>query len=149
MGSSSYRMTHQRRVILDIVTENAGHWTADEVFLKVRRRLPNISLATVYRNLEVLSSIGLISKLDMAGNQKRFDGNQDDHYHVRCTNCGRIDDIPQDAVTSLEFRDDMFEDYGSISATVSFMGLCNDCGSALSAEEETHEDDAPGAEYLS
>ena len=122
-----HRMTDQRRVILAVVTEKAGHWSADEVFMHVRRSLPNISLATVYRNLEVLASMGFITKLDLAGNQKRFDGNPDTHYHIRCVSCGRLADVPHDAVTSFNYRHDAFDGFGGVSASVSFNGICENC----------------------
>ena len=69
------------------------HPTADEVYQVVRKRLPRISLGTVYRNLDVLSESGEISRLDRCGAQYRFDGDLEQHYHIRCSSCGRVDDI--------------------------------------------------------
>ena len=68
--------------------------TADEVYSRVRRRLPNISLGTVYRNLDVLSQAGFVRKLCLGGGQRRYDGRLGRHYHVRCAGCGVISDIP-------------------------------------------------------
>ena len=62
-------MTRQRRVILEALRGTTSHPTADEVYEMVRRRLPRISLGTVYRNLEILSGEGLVAKLEMAGTQ--------------------------------------------------------------------------------
>ncbi len=86
-------MTRQRRIILETVKGLKTHPTADEVFGLVRKRLPRISLGTVYRNLDLLTEQGIIRKLDTAGQQKRFDGDISPHYHIKCVKCGKIDDL--------------------------------------------------------
>ena len=87
------RNTPQRRVILQELCQLKSHPTAAELYAVVRRRLPRISLGTVYRNLEVLHEDGMIRKMEFAGAESRFDGTLDQHNHVRCTECGRIEDI--------------------------------------------------------
>ena len=94
--SQPLRMTRQRRVILDEFRTAGLHHTADEVYWAVRRTLPNISLGTVYRNLEVLTQAGLIRTLHLGGGQRLYDGGMHPHYHVRCRECGRISDVPAD-----------------------------------------------------
>jgi Fe2+ or Zn2+ uptake regulation protein len=71
--NQNLRMTHQREIILDELNRSKTHPTADELFDRIKHKLPRISLATVYRNLEILSAAGLIKKLEMSGRQKRFD----------------------------------------------------------------------------
>jgi Fur family ferric uptake transcriptional regulator len=93
-SSNNLIMTRQRQVILDELTRCASHPTADELHRLVRKRMPRISLGTVYRNLEILAESGLVQKLEVAGNQKRFDGTITDHYHMRCVRCGRVEDAP-------------------------------------------------------
>ncbi len=88
-----YRMTRQRMVILDTLRSMVSHPTADEVYEAVRGILPHISLGTVYRNLEVLTEMGLIMRLDIGGGQRRYDGRAERHYHLRCINCERVVDI--------------------------------------------------------
>ena len=87
------RNTPQRRVILQELCQLKSHPTAAELYAAVRRRLPRISLGTVYRNLEVLHEDGMIRKMEFAGAESRFDGTLEQHYHVRCTECGRVEDI--------------------------------------------------------
>lgn len=87
------RMTHQRRVILEELAKDSSHPTADRIYRIVRRRLPRISLGTVYRNLEILAETGAIKKIETAGTQKRFDGDAAEHYHIRCVKCGKVDDV--------------------------------------------------------
>jgi len=87
------RNTPQRRVILQELCQMKSHPTAAELYAVVRRRLPRVSLGTIYRNLEVLHEDGMIRKMEFAGAETRFDGTLEQHYHVRCTECGRIEDI--------------------------------------------------------
>jgi len=87
------RNTPQRKVILEELRAVKTHPTAAELYNQVRRRMPRISLGTVYRNLEVLHQDGMIQKLEFAGTETRFDGTIENHYHVRCRECGRIEDV--------------------------------------------------------
>lgn len=93
----------------------------------VRSRLPRISLGTVYRNLETLSRLGMIQKLELGGMQKRFDGNTHDHYHVRCLTCGRIEDVPMKPQRLLEKSVEAVTDYKIIGHRLEFIGLCVAC----------------------
>ena len=94
MGTEKLRRnTPQRRVVLEELRHLNSHPTAAELYAVVRRRLPRISLGTVYRNLEVLHEDGMIRKMEFAGAESRFDGKLEKHDHVRCTECGRIEDI--------------------------------------------------------
>jgi Fur family ferric uptake transcriptional regulator len=88
------RKTEQRAVILDELRKCRNHPGADELYARVRKRLPRISLATVYRNLELLAVRGLIRRLDPGSGSRRFDAVVDNHGHFRCTACGRIEDLP-------------------------------------------------------
>jgi Fur family ferric uptake transcriptional regulator len=121
------RMTRQRRVILDTLRANNIHPSADEVYEMVRQQLPRVSLATVYRNLEILSEIGEIQKLELSGSLKRFDGNPEKHYHIRCINCDRLDDAPMGSLENIEDKLLGSTDYQVIGHRLEFMGLCPDC----------------------
>ena len=76
--------TVQRKVIVDELRKLKCHPTADELYEVVRRKLPRISLGTVYRNLEVLSANGEIQRLGLGRKQMCFDGNMSRHYHLVC-----------------------------------------------------------------
>jgi Fur family ferric uptake transcriptional regulator len=88
------RKTEQRTVILEELRLCRNHPSADKLYLRVRKRLPRISLGTVYRNLELMASQGLIRRLQTVSGQKRFDPVTDEHCHFRCRACGKIEDIP-------------------------------------------------------
>lgn len=88
------RKTLQRMTILEELKKVKTHPTAEEVFKAVKKRLPNVSLATVHRNLDDLAGVGLILRLKVGGELKRFDATVGEHYHVRCLKCGRVADLP-------------------------------------------------------
>ncbi len=96
------RMTPQRKTILEVLQQSNAHPSADEIYDLVRKRLPNVSLGTIYRNLELLSGSGAIQKLELGGTIKRYDWNPKKHYHIRCTRCGRVDDAPIAPLKQLE-----------------------------------------------
>ena len=87
------RMTPQRQALLKLLSRTRTHPTADELFRQVRRRLPSVSHATVYRNLQELVRARLITTLERAGGPVQYDANPDDHHHFVCTRCGRVADI--------------------------------------------------------
>ncbi len=123
------RNTSQRRVILEELVKLKTHPTANELYEIVRKRIPKISLGTVYRNLELLAESGLIQKLDTAGTQKRFDGMVGDHYHVRCVKCGRVDDLDFPFLNSLNKSASLAGNYKIISHRLEFEGICPECRS--------------------
>src|ERR1043166_3584406 len=93
LRAAGRRLTRARRIILEVVRASEAHPSAAVVYRAVRRRLPRVSLATVYRNLRMLAADGLLSeRADAAG--MRFDGNTADHDHFTCVACGRIYDVP-------------------------------------------------------
>src|ERR1700693_2033149 len=85
------RLTGPRRVVLDVVRATESHPTAERVHQMVRRRLPRVSLGTVYRNLRLLVAQGLVKELP--GPHTRFDCNLSEHHHFTCLACGRIADV--------------------------------------------------------
>ena len=91
----------QREAILDELRMLSCHPTADELYRRLKERMPHLSLATVYRNLEQFSKAGLVLTLDCGGELKRFDGNVIPHPHIRCTECGAVADVDDRKVFEL------------------------------------------------
>jgi Fur family peroxide stress response transcriptional regulator len=87
-----YRFTRQRQIILEELRQSESHLSAKELYDAVKARLPNVSLGTVYRGLDVLADLGLIRRLDY-GEHSRFEANLSNHYHLICIRCGRIFDV--------------------------------------------------------
>ncbi len=129
MTSPQKRVTRQRTIILEELRKNPIHPTADELYNLVRRRLPRVSLGTVYRNLDLLAEDGDILKLDSAGSSKRFDGTTTPHYHVRCLKCGRVADVPV-SVPSPDISAVHLPGFRITAARIEFDGLCDACASS-------------------
>ena len=121
------RITHQREIILDELKSLKTHPTADELCELVRLRLPRVSLATVYRNLEWLCQRGIVQKIEVGGRQKRFDGTVDLHYHIRCISCGRVDDVDMLPVATLEHDLSKKSGYSIKGHRLEFWGTCPAC----------------------
>ncbi len=127
-NTNTHRKTGQRKVILEELRKVTSHPTADTIYEMVRRRLPRISLGTVYRNLEVLAEQGEIQKLNIDRAKMRFDGNTSEHCHIRCVVCGRIDDLPVKPVVTLEELNSSCG-YEILGHKVIFYGKCPECQS--------------------
>lgn len=124
---ANLRMTTQRQVILDELSKLKTHPTAGELCDIVRKRLPRISLGTVYRNLEILSRVGMIQKINTAGQEMRFDGDTSLHYHIRCVDCGRVADVMLDAPHGLDAMAEEVSDFDILGHSLEFVGRCPDC----------------------
>ena len=131
VSEQRYRMTQQRQIILEAVRRLHSHPTADEVFLRVRKKLPRISMGTVYRNLDILSRTGIIKKIETSSPQMRFDGKTEDHYHITCMVCGSIQDVPAEEkdhnLKKLEKALGTTTDYSILGHNLEFIGLCSNC----------------------
>jgi Fe2+ or Zn2+ uptake regulation protein len=88
------RKTEQRACIREVISHCPPHSSADEVYRRVREILPAISLATVYRNLELLARQGLIRRLGNHGWRRRYDADLKPHGHFWCLSCGAVEDVP-------------------------------------------------------
>ena len=127
LPKDEFRLTNQRKVILEELRKVTSHPTATDVYDMVRKRLPRISLGTVYRNLELLTNNDIIQKLDFGEAQKRFDGNPTPHYHINCLKCGRVDDVHIPLVQELEVLAAQESKYEISGHHVEFSGTCQDC----------------------
>ena len=120
------RLTRPRRLILDAVRASDAHPSVAAVYRLVRRRLPRLSLATVYRNLRMLAAEGLLSeRADLAG--MRFDGNTDPHDHFTCVACGRIHDVPALAAPRVRARVASRTGFEILTQRIEFYGRCGVC----------------------
>ena len=126
--AGSRRLTPQRRAVLEAVQQAPIHPDACWVYDQVRRRLPNISLGTVYRSLAVLEDAGVIQELPQAGGPTRYDANVEEHQHVVCSQCGRVADVEVGdltAVRELVSRSAGFAEV--VGERLEFYGRCSEC----------------------
>lgn len=121
------RWTSQREIILQELQKSRQHMTADELYGIVRKKMPKISLATVYRNLEVLSETGVIAKLEVGGRQKRFDSDVVDHDHVSCVQCHRVENVLLEGEKKDYSSHGVVDGYIIKGCRLEFFGLCPRC----------------------
>lgn len=141
--------TNQRRVIIEELRRLKSHPTADELYEIVRKRLPTISLGTVYRNLDVLSDCGEILKLEFAGKQRRFDGDVRRHCHLRCVSCGAVEDISIEGIDLIEREFDKFVGGRIRSVRMEFSGYCRLCAERIGVGVSNSAHASSGIEFMS
>ena len=124
-GSKHFR---KRDAILTCVRETKVHPSADWVFAQLKPEIPDISLATVYRNLSLFKQQGLIASLGTVSGVERFDGNVDPHVHFICNRCDAIIDLPQMAVPQALSSQAAAQAGGQVDACqLTFTGVCCRC----------------------
>ncbi|MCM8760937.1 MAG: transcriptional repressor [Candidatus Omnitrophica bacterium] len=134
-----YRITSGREAILGVLTGADKHLSAEDIFLKVHRLNPAIGLTTVYRTLEILVSLGLVSKFDFGDGRARYelaqksDFSSQHHHHLICTKCNRVIDYTEFVDDEKEF---LRRAEKGLSAKykfdikdhlIQFYGLCDKC----------------------
>lgn len=130
------RMTHQREIILKELQASGLHLTADELYDRVKKVLPRISLATVYRNLEILTQAGMIAKREVSGRQKRFDSEVGDHDHIFCIKCHRLDNLEIDHTEIGGLPATGIEGYTVLGYRLEFIGICSSCREKAAQHQE-------------
>ena len=122
------RMTGQRRLILEEVLKACDHPTAAQIYERVAASMPNVSLTTVYRNLNRLTADGRIRRITIPNEPDRFDKTVYDHYHIKCEVCGYFGDVmrvPYDS--SIPARIAKESGYKINSNEIIFRGVCPEC----------------------
>jgi Fur family transcriptional regulator, peroxide stress response regulator len=134
------RLTGPRRVVLDVLRSTGSHPTAEQVHRLVRRRLPRVSLGTVYRNLRLLVGEGLAAEIQ--GPHARFDANMEAHHHFTCLRCGRILDVDgplaEPQAEALRGRIAARTGLAITHHRIEFFGRCQQCRSAKARPARSH-----------
>lgn len=121
------KYSSQREAILCFLKTRKDHPTADVVFQHIRKDIPNISLATVYRNLNQLATAGTILRLTTDGKTDHFDACVEPHFHFCCKGCNAVKDIDMEPFPELMRRAEEASHFKVEEATILFSGLCNTC----------------------
>lgn len=126
-----YAVTPQRRTIFEVLEGVTHHPSAEQVHEEVRRRLPDVSLATVYKTLKELVQMGEIQELNYHGDRSRFDPRVDAHSHLKCRRCGRLADVDLD-FGHLKLSVEHSHGFNIERHEVVFHGVCGDCQAQVS-----------------
>lgn len=138
MRGPGRRMTPARHAVLDALSSSGDHLTAEEVFKRASRRCPDIGLATVYRTLELLTRLGMVSRFDTGDDKARYEfagpgGRKEHHHHLVCVSCRKIVDyrdfIKEETELLKKAEAGLSKKYGFRieSHVMQFYGLCPDC----------------------
>jgi Fur family peroxide stress response transcriptional regulator len=124
---TTLKYSRQRECIKEYLNASCEHPTADTVYLSVKQEFPNISLGTVYRNLNLLADLGEAVKITAPNGGVHFDGRTEPHYHFHCNKCGRVIDLQLDELNCInkaagENFDGIIENHSMM-----FYGTCRDC----------------------
>ena len=130
ISRNGLRLTEQRRHVYDAVMERRDHPTAVEVFMRVKTRMPSISLATVYNCLETLTDCGLVKHVHHHREPSRYCPNLEEHAHLFCETCGSVTDLPLRPKRGNAEIWNFPEDVVVLHQEVSFRGLCPKCAGA-------------------
>ena len=128
-----FRLTKQRREVFEVLTARRDHPTATEVFLRVKEKVPGISLATVYNCLETLTHNGLVKQVNLDRSPSRYCPNLDDHAHFHCESCGHISDIAIKDPLALEAGLSLPAGSEVHRTEIAIRGLCPACATTTKA----------------
>ena len=124
---SKLKLTHQRMEIFYEVARSGDHPDVETVYKGVRKRIPTISLDTVYRTLWLFMDLGLITTLGTPRERVRFDANTDSHHHFLCTQCGKACDFYSREFDGLEIPEAVKESGSVETIHIEFRGICSHC----------------------
>ena len=128
LKSAGFRLTSQRALILDIISQGHGHLAADEVYRLARERQSNISLSTVYRSLKLFKELGLVEEHQIDGTRRRYEPKPEArHHHLVCLGCGRIIEFKCATTEKLKARLGRKEGFEVTEAEVRLAGYCPQC----------------------
>ena len=119
----------QREKILDSLTNNAIHPTADELLAILKRENSNIGITTLYRNLNQLAEANMIKKIEGLEACAHFDHNTHEHYHFICNVCKKVYDVPSDVAPNLVNNTRMVTGFDIENHDIVFHGVCSECKS--------------------
>ena len=133
------KYSRQREAVYRAVQNARTHPTADEVYDLVRLQYPQISLGTVYRNLNQLTEMGMLQKIAMPVSSDRYDARTDEHYHMTCSACGRVVDLDGMALSQLDAEILQRTGFQVQNHHLVLEGLCWECGAKLApSSQEQH-----------
>lgn len=129
LAEKGYRLTPQRLMILSAIEESDSHISAEEIHARIVARYPNVNISTVYRTLELLKRLGLVTETDLGEGRVRYHpAEKGHHHHLVCQQCGAIIDLDESLLTPLKSA--LLREY-KFSADLkhlAILGCCVNCG---------------------
>lgn len=132
LKKKGYKLTPQRRSIVDTIVDSEGkHLTAEEIYDEVKKKCPEIGLATVYRTILLLEEIGIVSRLHLNDGCSRYELVHSDekhrHHHLICNKCNSVIEVEDDLLDELEANIEDNYGFKIMDHSVKFFGICSEC----------------------
>ena len=121
------KLTPQRSAIFSMLASTESHPTPEEVYSEIRKNTPSISLATVYKVLDLFHSRGFVRRVSTRDQVARYDAHVEPHHHLICTACGRIQDVADNAIAPAGVGVPGNTDFLVRDYEIQFHGLCGAC----------------------
>lgn len=134
LGEKGFKMTTQRRVVYEILAEKTNeHLSPEEIYELIRDKYPEMGFATIYRTLQLFEEIGLVYKLNFDDGCYRYEilsqnsNEVHQHHHLICKKCGKIIEVKEDLMNSLEEMIEKQYNFEIMNHMVKFTGICSQC----------------------
>ncbi len=130
LKAEDFKLTQQRRLIVQkLLSDEDNHPSAEEIYHMVRSEDPEVGLATVYRTLDLLQRLDIVHKVNFGDGKARYEmrGEQHQHHHLLCTECGLIHEVGEDLLGEVEEKLTARTGFRISDHDVKFYGLCPDC----------------------
>lgn len=129
LRSNGYKVTPQRLAVYDAIDHNMTHPNAESIYQQLQPQYPSMSLATVYKTMEIFAKIGVVKILQCGEDAHRYDYNTSQHAHIRCVKCNRVIDVDVDE-SQLKKQAEAQTGFSVSGMSLSFLGVCKDCQEA-------------------
>ncbi|WP_062356135.1 Fur family transcriptional regulator [Bacillus kwashiorkori] len=143
LHSSSYKLTPQREATVRVLLEHENdHLSAEDVYLYVKEKSPEIGLATVYRTLELLTELKIVDKINFGDGVSRYDLRQEGaahfHHHLVCIECGSVEEIQEDLLEDVEEIVERRWNFKIKDHRLTFHGICRNCHNKESTTKDAN-----------
>ena len=128
LNELGYRLTPQRVMILSAIEDSDDHISAEEIYAQIAAKYPQVNISTVYRTLELLKRLGLVTETDLGGGRVSYHpADRGHHHHLVCQECGAIIDLDESVLSSL--KDTLLRDYKFVADVrhLAIFGRCTKC----------------------
>ena len=128
LRDNGHKMTPQRLAIVKILAKSEGHPSVENIYARIKEDFPTMSLATVYRNIVLIKSLGEVLELGFPDGSNRYDGNRPyPHPHVICIKCKKIVDPDLDSLDEMKKEVELETDFKILNHRLDFFGICGTC----------------------
>jgi Fur family peroxide stress response transcriptional regulator len=127
LKKENIRVTPQRQEMIAILKNTNDHFTAEEIYQILVKQFPSVSIATVYNNLKLFIKLGFVQELQFGEGLSKYEWINEEHYHIICTSCGKIEDFYYPQLKEVEaFAQDLSK-FHINKHDLQFYGICKEC----------------------